>query len=505
MLPVTCSRAEDCNLFATNKPMPGNVSQTDVQMSGTIALPAWFAVLVVVLATLAVVNHFLLPALRWMVRRSVNKAILDVNKRFDLKLPMFQLTRRQVLIDRLVYDPEVLETVARIAKERGVTRDGVMAEVVAFAREIVPSFNPYIYFNLGYRIARRFLRYFYHVRVGWVHDAAGEDVPAEASVVFFINHRSNLDYLLVTYLASRRAALSYGAGEWARVWPFRVILRLAGAYILRRNLDDPVYRVVLRRYVQMATAAGVPHAIFSEGALSRNGKVNPPKLGMLSYVCRDFDPTGDRDIYFVPVGTNFDRVVEQRTLIANVDTDYRGRGAGFVLGSTLVFGCRQIWLKLTGRWQGFGVAAANFGEPLSLRDWSKRNEVSLISLEQERLFQAVEALGKELHNRIVDTIPVLAVPLLSMVLLMTDEAMTRNQLQQKALKKLSDLRGKGAHPGIKDGDEETAIAEGIDLMQRLKLITINGHDKVEPNPDERNLLQYHANSIIQLSASLEAK
>ena len=473
-------------------------------MSGTITLPTWFAVLAVVLATLAVVNHFLLPALRWMVRRSVNKAIVDVNRRFDLKLPLFQLTKRQVLIDRLVYDPEVLETVARIANERGVTRDGVMAEVVAFAREIVPSFNPYIYFNLGYRIARRFLRSFYHVRVGWVHDAAREDVPAEASVVFFINHRSNLDYLLVTYLASRRAALSYGAGEWARVWPFRAILRLAGAYILRRNLDDPVYRVVLRRYVQMATAAGVPHAIFSEGALSRNGKVNPPKLGLLSYVCRGFDPAGNSDIFFIPVGTNFDRVVEQRTLIANVDTDYRGRGAGFVLGSTLVFACRQLWLKLTRRLQGFGVAAANFGEPLSLRDWSKRNEVSLASLEQEQLFQAVEALGNELHNRIVDTIPVLAVPLLAMVLLMTDEPMTRNQLQQKALKKLADLRGKGAHPGIQEGDEDNAIAEGIDLMQRLKLITINGHDKVEPNAGERNLLQYHANSMIQLSASLDA-
>lgn len=471
-------------------------------MSGTITLPTWFAVLAVVLATLAVVNHFLLPALRWMARRSVNKAILDVNRRFDLKLPLFQLTKRQVLIDRLVYDPEVLATVARIAGERGVTRDGVMAEVVSFAREIVPSFNPYIYFNLGYRVARRFLRYFYHVRVGWVHDEALKNLPPASSVVFFINHRSNLDYLLVTYLASRRAALSYGAGEWARVWPFRVLLRLAGAYILRRNLDDPVYRVVLRRYVQMATAAGVPHAIFSEGALSRNGMVNAPKLGLLSYVCRDFDPAGDVDIIFVPVGTNFDRVVEQRTLIANADTDYRGRGAGFVLGSTIVFVCRQVWHKLTRQRQGFGMAAANFGEPLSLRDWSKRNDVSLASLEQDQLFAAVGALGDELHNKIVDTIPVLPVPLLAMVLLTTTEPMTRDELRREALRELEDLRGKGAHPGILEGSEDSAIVDGIDLMRRLGLITINGRDKVEPHADERDLLQYHANSMIQLSASL---
>jgi glycerol-3-phosphate O-acyltransferase len=171
----------------------------------------------------------------------------------------------------------------------------------------------------------------------------------------------------------------------------------------------------------------------------------------------------------------------------------------------LVFACRQVWLKLTRRWHGFGMAVANFGEPLSLRDWSRQNDVSLVSLEHEPLFAAVKALGSELHHRIIDTIPVLAVPLLAMLLLTTDEPMTRKQLQQKALKELEDLRGKGAHPGIKEGGEETAIIDGIDLMCRLGLITINGHGNVEPHPGERDLLQYHANSIVQLSASLEAE
>ncbi len=474
-------------------------------MSGNITLPLWFVLPAAILAAFAVVNHFLLPAARWMARRSVNKAIADVNNRFDLKLPLFQLTKRQVLIDRLVYDPEVLETVARVADERGVTRDGVMAEVVGFAREMVPSFNPYVYFGLGYKLARRFLRSLYHVRVGWVHDAVQEEVPANTSTVFFINHRSNMDYLLVTYVASRRAALSYGAGEWARIWPFRTMLRLAGAYILRRNLDHPVYRVVLRRYVQMATAAGVPHAIFSEGALSRNGMVNAPKLGMLSYLSRGFDPAGDRDIVFIPVGTNFDRVVEQQTLIANVDTDFRGRGAGFVLGSTVVFFARQVWSKLTRRRNGFGMAAANFGQPLSLRDWLTSNNLSFAALEKEPLFAAIEDLGAELQRRIIRAIPVLAVPLLAMILLSTDQPVDEGTLRQTALKELERLRGLGAHPGIGEGDEETAIKDGLDLLSGWGLVSIDGQGNVVPLEGERDLLQFHANSIIQLAASLEAK
>ncbi len=474
-------------------------------MSGTITLPIWIAVVVAVFAALTVINWFVFPAARWMARRFASKAIFDVNKRFNLKLPFFQLTSRQVLIDRLVYDSEVLATVARIADERKVTRDAVMAEVVAFAREIVPSFNPYIYFGLGYRIARHFLRSFYLVRVGWVHEAARKELPPETSVVFFINHRSNLDYPLVTYLASRRAALSYGAGEWARVWPFRTILRLAGAYILRRNLDNPVYHVVLRRYVQMATAAGVPHAIFSEGALSRNGMVNAPKLGLLSYVCRGFDPAGNKDIVFVPVGTNFDRVIEQRTLIANADTDYRGRGAGFVLGSTVLFLFRQIWLKLTQQWKGFGMAAANFGEPLSLRDWSKQNDLSFAPDEKEALFAAIAALGDELRRRIIDSIPILAVPLLAMMVLRTDEQMTQDELKQTALLELERLQELGAHAGFSKNSEQATINDGLDLMHGLGLVTINERGKVVPCPGEQGLLQYHANSVIQLSASLEAR
>jgi glycerol-3-phosphate O-acyltransferase len=474
-------------------------------MSGVVTLPGWLAVLIVALAILALVNHFFLPAIRWFARRAANRVISDVNKRFGLKLPTFQLTERQVLIDRLVYDPEVLETVTRIAEERGVPRDGVMAEVVMFAREMVPSFNAYIYFRLGYRLARRLLRSFYHVNAGWVHEAAREQPPENTSVVFFINHRSNMDYLLVSYLASNRAALSYGAGEWARFWPFRPMLRLAGAYILRRSHNNPLYRIVLRRYVQMATAAGVPHAIFCEGELSRNGKVNTPKLGLLSYICHNFDPAGDREILFIPVGTNFDRVVEERVLVANRNTDFQNRSARFVLGSTLKFALEQVWRKATGQWQGFGVAAANFGKPVSLRAWAQKNQLSFAELEREQMFSAVSALGEELHQRITCVIPVLAVPLLAMVLLRSEGPLTPEMLSREALQELERLHALGAHAGMKPGEEERAILNGLKLMSDLNLVSTGAHGTLTANEHERDLLQYHANSIIQLSAALEAQ
>jgi len=40
-------------------------------------------------------------------------------------------------------------------------------------------------------------------------DKALADIDPEATVVFVMNHRSNMDYVLVAYLASQWSVLSY--------------------------------------------------------------------------------------------------------------------------------------------------------------------------------------------------------------------------------------------------------------------------------------------------------
>ena len=42
----------------------------------------------------------------------------EISSRLDIQIKPFQLTKRQVLIDRLVYDPKVLETIQQTARER---------------------------------------------------------------------------------------------------------------------------------------------------------------------------------------------------------------------------------------------------------------------------------------------------------------------------------------------------------------------------------------------------
>ena len=278
-------------------------------MGGTVELPSWLAVLVAAFAAVALIDRVVGPSVRWFFRKRVTRAIDEINQRLQLKIQPFKLTERRVLIDRLAHDPEVQEAVEARMASSGEPRGVVMGRVERIAREIVPSFSAITYFAVGARVARLIAQSLYRVRLGAFDEAALARIDREATVVFVINHRSNADYLLVTYLASTRSALSYAVGEWARIWPLSRIIRNMGAYFIRRRSGDALYRRVLARYVRMATDAGVTQAIFPEGGLSRDGRLALPKLGLLSYIVTGFDPSG-RDVVFVPVGLNYDRVLE---------------------------------------------------------------------------------------------------------------------------------------------------------------------------------------------------
>src|SRR6476620_4216620 len=225
-----------------------------------MTVPLWLGVLLVALALWAALDRLLFPSVRWILRRRVNRVLEEINTRLKIQIPPFKLTRREVLIDRLLYDSEVQKAAEAVAASEEMPREGVMRRVETYAREILPSFNAYAYFRLGYSLARNVARLLFRVRLGYSDEAGLAALPPKSTVVFLMNHRSNMDYILVGYLAADRTALSYAVGEWARIWPLQTLIRSTGAYFVRRNSGDLLYRRVLERYIAMATAAGVPRA-----------------------------------------------------------------------------------------------------------------------------------------------------------------------------------------------------------------------------------------------------
>ncbi|MDB4224921.1 1-acyl-sn-glycerol-3-phosphate acyltransferase, partial [Granulosicoccus sp.] len=231
-------------------------------MSSVVELPLWLCLIGLFFASLWLLQHFLLPSARWVLRRRANNLIEEVNTRLALRIPSFKLTRRTVLVDRLTFHPRVIELVEEKALEQNVPREALMQQVGIYAREIVPAFNALVYFKAAYWVARRLVHALYRVRLGFSDDTALKQLGPESSVVFLMNHRSNMDYIIATYLAAERTALSYAVGEWARIWPLQQLIRAMGGYFVRRDSGDPLYRRVLECYVQMAAEGGVPQAVF---------------------------------------------------------------------------------------------------------------------------------------------------------------------------------------------------------------------------------------------------
>ncbi|HEY6717468.1 MAG TPA: hypothetical protein VI232_14105, partial [Reyranella sp.] len=188
-------------------------------MGEPVTVPLWLFVAIVVFALWSLLDRLLIPSGRWFVRRRLNRLIDRVNQKLAVEIKPFQLTKRQVLIDRLVYDPQVVAAANDHARATNVPREVAMVEVRHYAREIVPTFNAYISFRVGYSIARAVARFLYRVRLGFADERTLAGVPPNTAVVFVMNHRSNMDYVLVAFLAAERTALSYAVGEWARIWP----------------------------------------------------------------------------------------------------------------------------------------------------------------------------------------------------------------------------------------------------------------------------------------------
>jgi len=455
-------------------------------MTSTVDIPLWLAICGGALALVAILDRLLIPSVRWYMRKRLARVIDEVNARLELKIQPFKLTRRAVLIDRLVHDPEVMEAVFEHARTEAVPFDLAAARALSYARETVPSFSAFAYFSLGTRLARLLSQALFRVRVGRSEDGAAGTLDDSATVVFVLNHRSNMDYILVTYLAAERSALSYAVGEWARVWPLQMLIRSMGAYFIRRKSRNPLYRKVLARYVQMATGGGVTQAVFPEGGLSRDGALGPPKLGILSYILDDFDPERSRDVVFVPIGLNYDRVLEDRLLIAAAGDPKARFNVGIIRGAGFV--ARHLWLRLSGRFHRYGYACVSFGAPVSLRDWLTRTPPGT-----EAACDPVAALGAELLHRIGALIPVLPVPLVAAVLL-DHGAMTRADLTRAAEARLDRLRAAGAYYHLPRGDAAYALDVGVRALTERRILT-ERDGLLTPAPGQEAILRYYAASI----------
>jgi glycerol-3-phosphate O-acyltransferase len=371
--------------------------------------------------------------------------------------------------------------------------------VERYIDEILPFFNVLSYYKFGYNASRVLLNLLFKVTVEYQDEDALERMPKKDVVVYLMNHRSNADYVVVAYVLARGVAVSYAVGEWARVWPLETVFKSFGSYFIRRRYREPLYHAVLERYIQLITRNAVTQGIFLEGGLSRDGRFRPAKIGLLDYIARTLaDPAFTRDIWLVPVAINYDRTLEDRSLIRECLHEELREGRSRQLLQVVQYLGWNTLRFLTGRLRRYGRAAVTFGTPLSLRGWLREEDGDVLALPRERRLPHMQILADTMLERIRSIIPVTPVSLAAAALLAFErDTVPLTDVLQRMADYRDHLRSLNAKVVRADGD----IAETWErarLMFDMRRTVLVAGATVVVLARQRPLLEYYANGIRHL-------
>jgi len=468
-----------------------------------------------ILLLAAIIAVALVAGVGWYWRRWVRRTARRAHRRFGARIDRFKLTSKRYIVDALLNDTEIAVAVRAHAAEHGLAERAVWARVRVYLNEIVPAFSLLMYYQFGYAVSRALLAMFYKVSVDYVRRASIDELPRESIVVYLMNHRSNADFAVASYALAGQVAISYAVGEWARVFPLEYLFKSFGSYFIRRRYREPLYHAVLERYVQLITRNGVTQGIFPEGGLTRDGRLRPSKVGLFDYllgVARE--PGFAERIYVIPVALNYDRVLEDRTLLRELHgaggpggaegTPRTSRAAQ--LGQVLHYAGWNVGRVLSRRWKRYGRAAVVIGEPIAVKPWLDELAAAgapLFERERADRLGAVQQFCDAVMVRIGAIIPVTPVPLACAALQTLDADWVP---RQRLLDRMGELRDvlveRGARVLQADREVEESWERAYRMLRMRRMVARVG-DGYVLLPRGRELVNYYANSVAHLCGEFE--
>src|SRR5262249_44380568 len=111
--------------------------------------------------------------------------------------------------------------------------------------------------------------------------------PPRYPVVFLPSHKSNLDPPGLPYPLPENGPPPHHTprGHTMKFFPMGPLVRRSGVFFIRRTFkDDPVYKLVLRHYLDYLIEKRFSLEWYVEGGRSRSGKLLPPRFGLLANV-----------------------------------------------------------------------------------------------------------------------------------------------------------------------------------------------------------------------------
>ena len=238
--------------------------------------------------------------------------------------------------------------------------------------------------------------------------------------VLLFSHRSYLDGVIVPVAMqeNRLPPVHTFAGINLSFGFMGPLMRHSGVIFLRRKLDDPLYKYVLRQFISYIVEKRFNLSWSIEGTRSRTGKMLPPKLGLLAYVADAYLDGRSDDILLQPVSISFDQLHETAEYAA-----YARGGEKTPEGLSWLY----KFIKAQGE-RNYGKIYVRFPDAVSMREYLGEPHGPMTTDDAAKRL-ALQKMAFEVAWRIQRATPVNATALVSALLLSTrGVALTLDQL-----------------------------------------------------------------------------
>ncbi len=258
-------------------------------------------------------------------------------------------------------------------------------------------------------------------------------IAPSTSLIFSPCHRSHIDYLALSYLLYYKDLMlpQIVAGKNLNLPLVGPLLRKGGAFFMRRSFsNNRLYSVVFYEHLRKLMQRGHSIEFFPEGGRSRSGKLMPPRPGIISMILRSFLGMDEKQVSFVPISINYEKVLEGNSYINEVMGAEKKKE-----------NLKDIFSVFRDFRNYLGEAYLQFGEPISLNALLKEYPLSDYPSEKDWLFKVTPILGKKIMTNINDSTFVTSTALFSLAILNSDgfsiskqELVSRIELLKSLLK-----------------------------------------------------------------------
>jgi glycerol-3-phosphate O-acyltransferase len=393
--------------------------------------------------------------------------------------------------EEILARPAVRGGLARLARETGKPEAAGLRDGARYLREIAASHSPFVIdlaapliralWSQGYRNLR-----FDRQRLEAVA-ALGQRHP----IVFLPSHKSNLDHLVLQYaLHTSGLPPNHTAGGInMNFFPVGPLVRRTGVFFIRRTFkDNPIYKFVLRQYVDYLIEKRFPLEWYIEGGRSRSGKLLPPRFGMLAYVVDAWRRAKAEDVYLIPVSIAYDQISD----VGDYAAEQRGGAKERESFGWFVRVVRRMRRR-------YGDIHLRFGEALSLRQALARVDTGEPDVDAPDL--AIQKLAFEVCTRINRVTPITPTSLVTLTLLGTgNRAVTVDEIMVGMRNLLADVRRRKLHTTRELEELETpdGVRRALDVLRQSGVVSCfdEGPEPVYAiERDQHFAAAYYRNSI----------